>query len=203
MAGVLQSFDAAGGRQTVDLLRDGARRDQQPAKQVRGSLGVRRATATEREQHAHVSSADPMLALAIAVVVALQERSNAHEIDREQKVLEVEVAHLGLQLQRDQFAQRRTCIALVLLGLAVVAVVLLSDASLHGLACLLFGARYRRRHRKLAAELGADWVGGAADKPPKELDSGNCWYVGTCLVHATENQPPVLATPVSETYLRV
>jgi propanol-preferring alcohol dehydrogenase len=27
------------------------------------------------------------------------------------------------------------------------------------------------RHQKLAAELGAGWVGGAADKPPKKLDS--------------------------------
>jgi alcohol dehydrogenase, propanol-preferring len=27
------------------------------------------------------------------------------------------------------------------------------------------------RHRKLAAELGADWAGGAADQPPNKLDS--------------------------------
>jgi propanol-preferring alcohol dehydrogenase len=27
------------------------------------------------------------------------------------------------------------------------------------------------KHRKLAADLGADWVGGAADTPPKKLDS--------------------------------
>jgi membrane protease YdiL (CAAX protease family) len=39
----------------------------------------------------------------------------------------------------------------VLLGVAVVAVVLVSDVSLHGLFCLVFGESYRRRHRELAA----------------------------------------------------
>jgi membrane protease YdiL (CAAX protease family) len=39
----------------------------------------------------------------------------------------------------------------LLLGFAVVAVVLVSDATLHGLSCLLFGERYKQRHRELAA----------------------------------------------------
>jgi hypothetical protein len=39
----------------------------------------------------------------------------------------------------------------LLLGIAVVSGVLLSDAALHGLGCLLFGESYRRRHRALAA----------------------------------------------------
>jgi membrane protease YdiL (CAAX protease family) len=37
----------------------------------------------------------------------------------------------------------------VLLGVAVFGVVLISDATLHGLFCVLFGAPYRRRHREL------------------------------------------------------
>jgi membrane protease YdiL (CAAX protease family) len=39
----------------------------------------------------------------------------------------------------------------VLLGVAVVAVVLLSDGILHGTFCLIFGERYKHRHRELAA----------------------------------------------------
>jgi membrane protease YdiL (CAAX protease family) len=39
----------------------------------------------------------------------------------------------------------------LLLGVAVVGGVLLSDVSLHGLFCLVFGDTYRRRHRELAA----------------------------------------------------
>jgi membrane protease YdiL (CAAX protease family) len=39
----------------------------------------------------------------------------------------------------------------VLLGVGVVGAVLVSDVSLHGLFCLVFGERYRRRHRELAA----------------------------------------------------
>jgi membrane protease YdiL (CAAX protease family) len=39
----------------------------------------------------------------------------------------------------------------ILLGLAVVAVVLLSDATVHGVCLLTFGEPYRRRHRELAA----------------------------------------------------
>src|SRR5262249_25713674 len=38
-----------------------------------------------------------------------------------------------------------------LLGLAVFGAVLLSDVSLHGLFCLLFGNNYRQRHRELVA----------------------------------------------------
>ena len=38
----------------------------------------------------------------------------------------------------------------VLLGVAVVGAVLVSDVSLHGLFCLVFGQAYRRRHRELA-----------------------------------------------------
>ena len=38
----------------------------------------------------------------------------------------------------------------LLLGVAVVGVVLVSDVSLHGLFCLAFGEAYRRRHRELA-----------------------------------------------------
>jgi len=36
------------------------------------------------------------------------------------------------------------------LGCVVVAVVLFSDAAIHGLLCLFWGAEYRRRHRELA-----------------------------------------------------
>ena len=36
-------------------------------------------------------------------------------------------------------------------GVAVVAMVLVSDATLHEVFCLLFGERYKRRHRELAA----------------------------------------------------
>jgi membrane protease YdiL (CAAX protease family) len=39
----------------------------------------------------------------------------------------------------------------LLLGIFVGAGVLVSDASLHGLLCLLFGKSYQRRHRALAA----------------------------------------------------
>jgi membrane protease YdiL (CAAX protease family) len=39
----------------------------------------------------------------------------------------------------------------VLLGVALVGVVLVSDVTLHGLFCLVFGERYRSRHRELAA----------------------------------------------------
>jgi membrane protease YdiL (CAAX protease family) len=39
----------------------------------------------------------------------------------------------------------------VLLGVAVVGAVLVSDGTLHGLFCLVFGERYRSRHRELAA----------------------------------------------------
>lgn len=39
----------------------------------------------------------------------------------------------------------------VVLGVAVVGGVLLSDVCLHGLFCLLFSDKYRRRHRELAA----------------------------------------------------
>jgi membrane protease YdiL (CAAX protease family) len=39
----------------------------------------------------------------------------------------------------------------LLLGVAVVAGVLFSDLSLHGLFCLVIGERYRSRHRELAA----------------------------------------------------
>jgi membrane protease YdiL (CAAX protease family) len=39
----------------------------------------------------------------------------------------------------------------VVLGVAVVAVVLVSDATLHGFFCLCFGVRYKQRHRELAA----------------------------------------------------
>ncbi len=39
----------------------------------------------------------------------------------------------------------------LLLGVALVACVLLSDISLHGGLSLIFGERYRRRHRELAA----------------------------------------------------
>jgi membrane protease YdiL (CAAX protease family) len=39
----------------------------------------------------------------------------------------------------------------LLLGVAVVGGVLVSDVSLHGLLCLVFGESYRRRHRELAA----------------------------------------------------
>jgi membrane protease YdiL (CAAX protease family) len=39
----------------------------------------------------------------------------------------------------------------VLRGVGVVAAVLASDVSLHGLFCLAFGQAYRRRHRELAA----------------------------------------------------
>ncbi len=38
-----------------------------------------------------------------------------------------------------------------LLGVAVVVVVLVSDATIHGILCLLFGERYKQRHRELAA----------------------------------------------------
>jgi membrane protease YdiL (CAAX protease family) len=38
----------------------------------------------------------------------------------------------------------------VLLGVGVVGAVLMSDVTLHGLFCLLFGATYRHRHRELA-----------------------------------------------------
>jgi membrane protease YdiL (CAAX protease family) len=38
----------------------------------------------------------------------------------------------------------------VVLGVAVVGAVLVSDVSLHGLFCLVFGQPYRRRHRELA-----------------------------------------------------
>src|SRR4051794_28850494 len=38
----------------------------------------------------------------------------------------------------------------VLLGVGTVGAVLASDASLHGLFCLVFGEAYRRRHRELA-----------------------------------------------------
>jgi membrane protease YdiL (CAAX protease family) len=38
-----------------------------------------------------------------------------------------------------------------LLGAGVVAAVLFSDATLHGMFCLVFGESYRRRHRELAA----------------------------------------------------
>jgi membrane protease YdiL (CAAX protease family) len=37
-----------------------------------------------------------------------------------------------------------------LLGVAVVGAVLVSDVTIHGLSCLAFGERYRRRHRELA-----------------------------------------------------
>jgi len=37
-----------------------------------------------------------------------------------------------------------------LLGVAAFAVVVISDLSLHGLFCVVFGAAYRRRHRELA-----------------------------------------------------
>ena len=43
----------------------------------------------------------------------------------------------------------------VLLGVAVVAAVLGSDVTIHGLSCLVFGEGYRRRHRELAATSSA------------------------------------------------
>jgi membrane protease YdiL (CAAX protease family) len=47
----------------------------------------------------------------------------------------------------------------ILCGVAVVGVVLLSDILLHGLFCLAFGERYRRRHRELAAVFrGQTWA---------------------------------------------
>jgi membrane protease YdiL (CAAX protease family) len=39
----------------------------------------------------------------------------------------------------------------ILLGLSVFTLVIVSDVTLHVLFCLLFGERYRRRHRELAA----------------------------------------------------
>ncbi len=61
----------------------------------------------------------------------------------------------GIALGLRQFLPAVTPITLslhdALLGVAVVAVVLVSDASLHGILGLLFGERYKQRHRELAA----------------------------------------------------
>src|SRR5262249_8970556 len=58
---------------------------------------------------------------------------------------------LGLRAMLGGGTPLGTALRAVLLGLATFAAVLSSDITLHGLLCAMFGARYRRRHRELAA----------------------------------------------------
>ncbi|HMF11684.1 MAG TPA: CPBP family intramembrane glutamic endopeptidase [Gemmataceae bacterium] len=58
---------------------------------------------------------------------------------------------LGVRLAFEAGPELGVSIRALALGIAVFGIVLASDVSLHGLFCLLFGTRYRRRHRELAA----------------------------------------------------
>ena len=76
--------------------------------QVRRALDVGRAAAAQGQHHTHVAPADAVLLLAVAIVGPVHERPQAHEVDGEQEVVQIEVAALRAPLHGDELAVART-----------------------------------------------------------------------------------------------